>query len=123
MKLITQRMLIKAVAARWRKQYEPFTNESPLFAERMGLRSLMTKKEIAERLDILNGETASVDDVANIIGNCSWTRLTCNECDREVDAVIEVGQEPDYESATARLCHDCAIRAAAVMHGMKEMGQ
>ena len=114
MNLITQRMLIRAVAKRWRKQYEPFKYDAPLFSERNGLSRDLTKRQIAEKLDALDPETATADDVANIIGNRSWTRLECHECGREVDAVVEVGEKPDYESATAKLCKDCAEKAASI---------
>lgn len=114
MNLITQRMLIRAVAAKWRKQYEPFKNYAPLFSARMGLSHDLTKRQIAEKLDAIDGETATADDVANIIGSRSWTRLECHECNRDVDAVVEVGEAPDYESRTAQLCRECAEKAASI---------
>jgi hypothetical protein len=114
MNLITQRMLIRNVAKRWRKQYEPFKDHAPLFSARMGLSRDLTKQQIAEKLDALDGETATADDVANIIGSGSWTRMVCHECGRGVNAVVEVGEAPGYESATANLCRECAEKAAAI---------
>ncbi len=35
----------------------------------------------------------------------------CHECHREVPLVVELGEEPDYESYTAQVCPDC-LRAA-----------
>ncbi len=114
MKLTTQRDLIRAVAARWRKQYEPFTHDTPLFSVRNGHRQAIPKKEIAEMLDAIDPETATPEDIAAIIGNESWTRLTCDECGKDTDAVLTVGQEPDYESHTASLCRSCVERAASI---------
>lgn len=64
-----------------------------------------------EKLAQLDGETATVEEVNKIIGNNSWTRLTCNECGAHVTAVIEVGEPSDYESRTAHLCRPCLERA------------
>jgi hypothetical protein len=58
MKITTQRDLIRAVAKRWRQQYEPFTHDSPLFSVRNGHRKAIPKKEIAEILDAIDGESA-----------------------------------------------------------------
>jgi hypothetical protein len=114
MKLTTQRDLIRAVAARWRQQYEPFTHDTPLFSVRNGYRQAIPKKEIAAMLDAIDAETATPEDIAAIIGNESWTRLTCDECGKDTDAVLTVGQEPDYESHTASLCRSCVERASSI---------
>jgi hypothetical protein len=103
-KLINERMLIREVAARWRAQYGHgnYAND----AEKQGKQ---------KSLDAIDPETASADDIASIIGNRSWTDVPkCDECNRATLAVVEVGEPPDYESATARLCAECA-RAAAMM--------
>ena len=108
MTLTTQRDLIRAVAKRWRDTYAPFT---PASSTGEGIRN---KKAISERLDALDAETVAAEEVNGIIGNDSWTSLTCDECRKEVLATVTVGQEPDYESATASLCRDCALKAAAM---------
>lgn len=113
MKIITQRQLIQNVANKWRAKCEPFTNDAPLFSVRNGINTGKTKKEIAEELDALDKDKASAQDVAAIIGNESWTRLKCNECGSEPEAVLRVGEEPDYESQTACLCKTCVKAAAA----------
>jgi len=107
MKITTQRDLIREVAARWRRQYEPFRDDRPIFSVRNGYNQAISKKEIAEGLDAIDVETATPADIAAIIGNESWTRLTCHECGKDTDTVITVGQEPDYESHTASLCRPC----------------
>jgi len=115
MKTITQRQLIQNVANKWRDQYEPFKSDSPIFSERAGIKTYKTKKQIADELDALDKETATAQDVAAIIGNESWTRLKCDECGNEPEIVVQVGQEPDYESHTASLCVPCLKAAAGLV--------
>lgn len=43
--------------------------------------------------------------------------LLCANCEREVDAVVELGEEPDYESSTARVCEACLVAALAALRG------
>ncbi len=116
MKLITQRDVIKTVAARWRAQYHPFEPSSPLFSERNGITVEKTKREIADELDALNKDTATVADVTAIIGNDSWTDLKCDECGKYVDAIVQVGEEPDYESYSAKLCKPCVYKALTLAY-------
>ncbi len=104
----TQRQLIQAVAKRWREQYQPFSDKDP-----------MDKRGIADKLDALDGNAASAEDVNAIIGNQSWTRLACDECKEDTTLTVQVGDEPDYESHTAELCLECAEKAAALIRGMR----
>lgn len=114
MKLITQRQLIQKVAARWRQQYEPFKDQTPMFSVRAGIEKLRSKREISEELDALDGDTATAQQVDAIIGNGSWTRMNCDQCKKEVTSVLRVGAELDYESATADLCEECVAQACKV---------
>ena len=61
-------------------------------------------------------DTASVADVTAIIGNDSWTSLKCDECGKYVDAVVQVGEEPDYESYSAKLCKPCVYKALTLAY-------
>ncbi len=99
--LITQRMVIRELAKRWRKQYP-----------NGGYHDF---KHVQGELDKLDLETVSAQEVNRLIGNDSWTSLTCDACDKEVLAVVQVGQEPDYESRTASLCAECLGRAVGAM--------
>ena len=112
MHITTQRDLIRAVAGRWRDTYAPFTNDKPMFSLHVARPVLRAKKVISEELDALDPETATADEVNIIIGNESWTRLSCDECGSNVDVILTVGQEPDYESRTASLCKSCVQKAA-----------
>jgi hypothetical protein len=94
--LVTKRDLIKNVANRWREQY-PEVNSGK------HSRFVQTYRDLLA-LDL---GTCTADEVDAVIGNSSWTRNECQSCGDDVDAAVIVGQEPDYESATARLCKSC----------------
>lgn len=105
MELITERSLIRTVAARWKEQA---SRRSASFRV----------QAISAKLDALDGETATAQDVADIIGNHSWTDVpSCDECGEQTDAVVRVGEEPDDESATAWFCLECLQKAAAMITG------
>lgn len=104
MKTITTRDCIRNIAKRWSLQYS-----SSYWAKDHD------KQRIGAALASLDKETATAADVAAIIGNSSWTKLECDECGKTVDAVVEVGHEPDYESSTARLCLPCVQTAAKAL--------
>lgn len=102
MKLITEHGKIRGVAARWGEQYRYSTDADKL--------------AIKTRLLALP-ENATAADVFAVIGNDSWTRLTCDECKRDVKAVAQLGDEPDYESSTVLLCVDCAVQTLELLRG------
>lgn len=99
MYLITRESIVRQVPERWAKQYPESIEGRTAFATiyKKLLAAVPLTEEVADR----------------IIGNTSWTSLICDECGQEVSAVMVVGQEPDYESATASLCLDCLQKALA----------
>lgn len=101
MELITQRKLIQGVAATWAQQYRHY--------------SAGDKRDITIKLEALDGNTATPEDVANIIGNTGWTSIKCNECDCVVIEAVRMGEEPDYESHTAHLCRQCLTMALSLL--------
>ena len=106
MKLITQRDATKDAIARFRKLWGDGTYP----ADKRG-------RQVGRALAALDAETVDRAVVDEIIGNESWARLRCDECDdHDVSAVIEVGGEPDYESATVRLCFPCVAKCATLAH-------
>jgi hypothetical protein len=94
MKVITERELIKTVPQRWKSRYS-----SGKYGQ--------DKIVIMEQLDNLNIDTVSSEEISKIIGNNSWTLLKCNECNKSVKTVIQLGDEPDYESHTVFICLEC----------------
>jgi len=57
------------------------------------------------------GPNPKPDDVDKVIGNNTWTGLTCDECDRDVDEVVKLGEQPNYDSSTASICRLCLRQA------------
>lgn len=104
MKFTTQRDVIRNVANRWRQQYPQGKAYWPRDSE-----------ETYTALVALDKETATPEQIAKIIGNESWTRLRCDECEEDVTALLTVGEEPDYESATASICLSCLEKAASYL--------
>ena len=54
-------------------------------------------------------------DALEAIWRDGRTWSSCHGCGRSVAAVARVGEEPDYESSTARLCRDCLLAALALL--------
>lgn len=103
--LITRQLNADSTAARWKAKYVDKTT-----------RYVGDAKAVHAQLVAL-GPTPNPDDVDRIIGNTSWTRvgLVCNGCGEESDRIVQVGEEPDYESRTARLCAKCLDEAVRTM--------
>jgi hypothetical protein len=101
MELITKEILIKSVAGRWKANYfNPRTNYWSTIIS--GDTEIVYKKLL---------KATSEKEVNDIIGNKYWTELHCDDCKKEVDAVVQLGDEPDYESATANICFECLEKA------------
>ena len=91
--LLKKKHLVKIVDERWKKQY--YLNSSwDYYGD--------DKVEKYEQLVNL-GKNKNPEDVDKIIGNSSWTRLICNHCNKDVDAVFIFGT--DYDSLY--VCEDC----------------
>jgi len=100
MRAIFKSVLIRDVANSWKRQYCPDGewNYGP------------DKQEIYVKL-VEKGENISEQDIINIIGNSSWTRNICDNCCKDAQVVVELGEEPDYESSTASVCEECLTKA------------
>ena len=105
MRIINERTDVACVAERWRAQYPP------------GSKTARGPTDpIYEALKSLDPATATATDVEKIIGNRSWAGVySCHECNADVTEVVELGQEPDYESHTAQICHSCLIKAVSLI--------
>ena len=94
---------IAAVPDRWDEQYP---------AHSWGVE----KREIARKLKALpTGFTA--EQCNEIIGNKSWTRFQCNECNQEVDKLINLDDNPDdYEGNRFCICIKCLRKAVKLIN-------
>lgn len=97
MELITRKSRAAGAAEAWSNQYP------------------REKRDIFEALVDL-GPKPNPEDVNKVIGNDSWTRVACDECGEEVYAVVQIGQEPDYDSATAEVCLSCLSKAVDLIN-------
>jgi hypothetical protein len=105
-RLLTVRQCIRTVAERWRYQYPGPQNVQG------------TRGDTWRALQALDVETATAEDVAQIIGNDSWTSIKCNACGRDdCEMAVEVGELPDYETMTATLCAGCLRDALDLLPG------
>lgn len=101
MKLLYERDEIRSVAKRWRSQYGR-TNDPK-------------KKSIQSRLDRMDAETATREDVAKIIGNDSWIDTRCDECGTYQTTLVHIGDEPDYDARWQVLCAGCIGEAIKLL--------
>lgn len=91
--LLTKQHLVNVVDGRWKKQYYRDGSWS-YYGE--------NKLNIYEKLVSL-GEIKNPEDVDKIIGNSSWTRLICHNCNKDVDAVFVFG----IGHNSLHICEDC----------------
>ena len=94
--LITKRFNIQNVAKRWKDQYQRYND-----ADKM--------RKLA-KLEALDPDKATEDDVTKIIGNISWTEIKCDECQQSTDAAMILGSKTDNER-TVTVCMNCVIKA------------
>lgn len=96
--LITRLQVAASVKDRFAQQYGPDFHSYPFG----------NSAQIHKQLVML-GDSPSVESIEAMMPG--WTRLTCDDCGQDAEAVVQVGQEPDFESSTAALCRACAAMA------------
>jgi len=101
--LTTKKDILSSLPARWKMQYR--TNYQ-----------LADGKWTFDIIKQLEDEQNLTEERAKeILGNDSWTRNKCDECNNDVYATVQIGQEPYYESSTANICIDCLNKAVALI--------
>jgi len=80
--------LIKNICKKWKAQYPT------------------DKKDITDQLERLNPKTE--DGITAIIGNDSWTKNVCDECKKDMDALLYVCEDYDDDySHYVLVCVNC----------------
>lgn len=102
-KVVTRRDVIRGVPDRW---YENYPDDKRV------LSGGRTAGSIRDKLEDLDVDIASVEDVAAIIGNSSWTELKCDACESDRDAVVSIPRE--YEVPLS-ICGECAAGVAEML--------
>jgi len=99
MRLLSEREEIRTVAKWWQRQYG-------------------NQNELGIRLAGLDGETATIQDVSDIIGTSSWAQQPCcDECKNKSWDCVELGEEMAYGNNTAWICLSCLRKAVALAEG------
>jgi len=94
--VIDKRQQIKTIIERFERQYHHSLNRP--------LADGKTPNQTINELKQLDLNTATEQDIANVIGNKSWTRIPCNLCEKDVDFVIGLEALCDMPYW---LCKDC----------------
>jgi len=108
MKLITRLARAAMAEKRWYEQYAK--TESSWESASVWTSDKRTKRQIHELL-VSFGSNPSAEDVNSAIGNTSWTDCNCDECGKSVESLVQIGEEPNYESCTAEVCFPCLKKA------------
>lgn len=98
MKLITRQSNANEAAASWLRQY-PLDDKD--YAD----------KHVTYSKLLALGDEPHPNDVNAVIGNDVWTDTKCHECKAVNVDVVQLGQEPDYESYTTEVCIKCLMFA------------
>lgn len=113
----SEREQIRVAAKRWHELY----GHRPDYPKDV--------KEIQKRLDALDGETATIEDINAIFAQFPESQAylhtlifkgVCEQCGKHSYALVTVGEEEDWESRTATLCEDCLRAALAVLQKGKQ---
>ena len=104
--LLTKQHLANTVDDRWKKQY--YLNSS---WDYYGDDKVEKYKELVNL-----GSNKNQEDVDKIIGNSSWTRLICNHCNKDVDAVFIFGAS----EKSFYVCEDCVKVATKQFNKLKD---
>ena len=105
--LLKKQHLANTVDKRWKKQYYKNSSWDYYGDDRI---------EKYEQLVNL-GKNKNPEDVDKIIGNSSWTRLICNNCNEDVDAVFIFGAD----ETSCYVCGDCVKIATQQFNELKEV--
>ena len=107
MKRITERDLIREVANLWDARYSiGITDVKPLANDE--------QLAISKRLRAMNLNKVNASTVDKVIGNDSWTKVTCEVCDKRVPAIVVIY---DGDQAVIDMCEPCLNLAKRVIQG------
>ena len=110
--LITIRDRIRGVAEAWREQYYNSHGGTVEVWDTLFVGEQRDREATHQELLALNTETATEDDVERIIGNRTWTTLTCSICGERVPVIVRFGVEGEY--GCAEVCKECVVHMSAL---------
>lgn len=108
MKLIRREDIVQSVPDRWKLQY---------FRRGAWISNLHNNaEEIYNKLVAARVEGKLTQSFINeLIGNNSWTRCRCDNCNQDRRFLVHYGDEVDYEAQYQRLCLSCLKKGVALL--------
>lgn len=106
MNIHTERFTVADVAKAWKRQYFDPHNACWKYINRPE-----TAEDIYNILNALDTEKTTIDDIEYIIGNESWTRAMCLECQLSITQWVDFG-------GSARLCRACLEKATEAIRNL-----
>lgn len=94
-----------------------------LFIERYKLwiigkrRPTLEEEAILKKLkDFSEKKNLTKDSILQTVGKDygSWYIFSCDECAKTVEEIVQLGEELDYDSATANVCFNCLKKAISL---------
>lgn len=105
MELLTRQMCANNAAKNWKSQY--YDSQSGIWKNCSFKSNRMVSSEIIYNKLVSLGETPNPNEVDKIIGNDSWTRITCIICYNCVDSAVFY-YDGEY---TSNFCKSCLKKA------------
>lgn len=102
MYILTKRQVIQSVAGRFHNAYQNRLD--------IPLSSGQTPADTLTKLEALDPNTATEDDVEAVIGNRSWTTLECNECEKLCEEIAFL-ETSDHFFQICRHCVENVLEA------------
>lgn len=110
MKLITRQDIINSIPSRLRRTYG--RDRRPMVGD-------LSPQEIANRLDEMDDPTRE-DALRLMSGWPDWTTNECDECGEDCEALVQMGEEPDYDARWQELCASCLKSALNLLQEESE---
>lgn len=80
-----------------------------------------TDQKLIDNIKNARIDKIELSDLEKIVGQKYVNYgVICDSCDNVVGKVVMVGQKPDYDSSTAKLCIDCARKALKMLEDAKK---
>ncbi len=102
--LQTRQDLANAAAARFCEMYNKSLEQSFFLSKK-------TRKQIYDEMMAL-GMTPKPEEINTIVGNDSWTTLTCSHCGEEVGRIVCI--DVTYGEYSTHICEPCVDKMKAL---------
>lgn len=111
MELYTKRELLDNIDAIWKAEFA--RERQGVWEWRPAYPYLKQDAQTIHKKLLALGLHPTEEQVDAAIGTDSWTCIDCDECEREVEAVVQ--WKRDYEGVILSLCDECLGKATALL--------